>query len=80
MMNAIVDHELLAENIAERLRSLRLLRVKDAAAKIGVSRSQFYELRKECADFPDQITFDAAGISGYYEHELDEWMRRNGRR
>lgn len=79
-MSVIVDHDLLAENIAERLRPLRVLRAKDAAAKLGISRSQFYELRKEAPDFPDQITFAAAGISGYYEHELDEWMRRNGRR
>lgn len=79
-MSVIVDHDLLAENIAERLRPLRVLRAKDAAAKLGISRSQFYELRKECADFPEQVTFDAAGISGYYEHELDGWMRRNGRR
>lgn len=79
-MSVIVDHDLLAANIAERLRPLRVLRAKEAATKIGVSRSQFYELRKECRDFPAQVTFDAAGISGYYEHELDEWMRRNGRR
>lgn len=76
----MIDYAKIADEVAERLRPLQVLRAKDAAAKLGISRSQFYELRKEAPDFPAQVTFDAAGISGYYEHELDEWMRRNGRR
>lgn len=60
----------------ERPRRLRLLRAKDAAEKLGISRSQFYEVRKT-PGFPESVTSEATGVSGWWEHELDEWMWEN---
>lgn len=55
---------------------LRILRAKDAAGKIGVSRAKFYELRKR-GDFPRQVRSEATGVAGYWEHELDAWLWEN---
>lgn len=79
----MVDNEQLVESIASRLatilRPLRLLRVKDAAAKIAVCRTQFYEVCKR-SDFPTRVRSEATGVSGWWEHEIDEWMRENYQR
>lgn len=73
------DHIAIAEQVARLVRPLKVLRAKDAAAKLSVSRAKFYEMRKE-AGFPAQVQVGSSGVVGYWEHEIDAWMREHCRR
>lgn len=71
--------EELAGRIAEKAKPLRILRSKDAAEKIGVKKTRFYEVCKQ-PGFPRRVTSEATGVSGWWEHELDAWLAKNYRR
>lgn len=50
----------------------RVLRAGEAARKLGVGRTAFYELRRS-EGFPTPIILSASS-RGYSERELDAWI------
>ena len=50
-----------------------ILRPKKAQQKLGIGRTQFYELRKQDPTFPKFVTLGARA-RGQFEHELDAWL------
>jgi|TARA_R110002126_G_scaffold94099_2_gene222461 prophage regulatory protein len=55
----------------------RILRAADAARKLGLGRTSFYNLLKE-ENFPRPIALGTRA-RGYSEHELDEWINSRPR-
>lgn len=51
----------------------KILRPKDAQAKLGIGRTKYYELNKNDPTFPEDIILGPRA-RGKLEHELDAWI------
>lgn len=51
----------------------RILRPADAARKLSLGKTSFYELAKHDPNFPRAIVLGARA-RGYSENELDDWI------
>lgn len=52
---------------------MRILRPKDAASKVGLSRAHLYRLER-AGQFPRRIRLGPASV-GWIEDDLEEWIR-----
>lgn len=57
---------------------MKILRIKDVCAKIGISRTRVYELEHD-GRFPARIELGPNSV-GWYESEVDEWIVARPRR
>lgn len=53
--------------------ALKILRPKDARAKLGIGRTMYYELQKADPTFPRDVILGERA-RGKFEHELDAWL------
>lgn len=51
----------------------RILRAADAARKLSLGKTSFYDLAKNDPKFPRAIVLGSRA-RGYSENELDEWL------
>jgi len=51
---------------------MKLLRPKDAATKVGLSRMHLYRLER-AGRFPRRVRLGVASV-GWLEHEVDSWI------
>jgi len=54
--------------------SLQILRIRGVVAKFQISRSQLYLLLKQ-EGFPKPIPLGGSRAVGFFEHELDAWLK-----
>lgn len=59
--------------------NIRILRIKQVTAVIGMSRSSIYEMMKSSSkyfdpDFPAPIHLSQSAI-GWVEHEIEAWLQ-----
>ena len=75
-----IEEELAADEVqqAASSRRIRILRKRDAMAKVGMSESTFDDTRRKDPVFPEAIALGARAI-GFVESELDDWLARQPR-